>query len=134
MGLYACRVKRLETGKRIAAHFLGFIGSVGFIGLIASLLLLLFVVCLVVLCSCSLCWLCFLCWVGLLVVLFPFGRYDKRKGAPCWRVLSSWVVVCVIRLLIVRGLPAIPFQLLRGSVRNCSNVGGSRHNIGNQSR
>ena len=48
VGLYACRVKRLGSEKRNAAHFLGFIGSVGFIGLIASFLLLLFVVCLVV--------------------------------------------------------------------------------------
>ena len=54
----------------------------------------------------------------------------KRKGAPCWCVLSLFVC-CVMRLLIVRGLPAIPFQLLRGSVRNCSNVGGLRHKISN---
>ena len=58
----------------------------------------------------------------------------KRKGKLLGLVLSSWVVVYVMRLLIVRGLPAIPFPLLRGSVRKCSNVGGLRHNIGNQSR
>ena len=73
---------------------------------------------------------------------FIYFDFDAAIVAYCERggwckschiqMLFLWVIV--IRLLIVRGLPAIPFQLLRGSVRKCSNVGGSRHNIGIQSR
>ena len=54
VGLYACSVRRLEVRKRNAAYFLGFIGLLR---------------------SCSL-----LVVVVLLVVFFPFGRYDKKKG------------------------------------------------------
>ena len=35
----------------------------------------------------------FLCHCGVCVFFFPFGLYAKRKGAPCWCVLSCPVVV-----------------------------------------
>ena len=34
----------------------------------------------------------FLCHCGVCVFFFPFGLYAKRKGAPCWCVLSCPVV------------------------------------------
>ena len=75
VGLYACRVRRLRTEKRIAAHFLGFIGSVGFLGCFAlAVALLWLVLCLSLglLCSCCL-WVSLGLWVVLLVAFFPFG-------------------------------------------------------------
>ena len=51
-------------------------------------------------CSCVLGCLCFLLWVCCWVFFFPFGLYAKRKGAPCWCVLSSCVVGCFIWLLL----------------------------------
>ena len=77
MGLYACSVRRLRNEKRNAAYFCGFIG---FLGLLQLLRLLSWFVLWLLLRSYSLCWLCFLCWGVLLVALFPFGRYDKKKG------------------------------------------------------
>ena len=74
-------------------------------------------------------------WV---LLLFPFRTASdvKRKGAKVLLLASSLRVLCVVvmRLLIARGLPAIPFRLLRDSVRNCSIVGGSRQNISNLMR
>ena len=45
---------------------------------------------------------CFL--VGLCVFFFPYGLYAKRKGAPCWCVLSCPVVglICKITTRAVR--------------------------------
>ena len=86
VGLYACSVRRLEVRKRKTCKFIGFIGFLGFIGLLRSCGCFAWFV-LLLLRSCSL-----LGVVVLLVALFPFGRYGKRKGAPCWRVLSLWVV------------------------------------------
>ena len=82
VGLYACSVRRLEVRKRNAAHFLGFIGFLRSCGCPAWFVLLL-------LCSCSL-----LVVVVLLVALFPFGRYDKKKGSAVVGApsLCSWVV------------------------------------------
>ena len=88
MGLYACIVRRLGSEKRIAANFSALAFS-----WIASLLLLLFVLCLVV-----------IAWVASLLLFVGFAWVvgvsfslrmiaTKRKGAPCWCVLSSWVVV-----------------------------------------
>ena len=37
---------------------------------------------------------CLVCSCGLCVFFFPFGLYAKRKGAPCWCVLSC-PVMCV---------------------------------------
>ena len=74
--------------------------------------------------------LCCGCWLS-----FPFGRLQIQKERAQFRA-SSLVLLCVVvmRLLIARGLPAIPLQPLRESVRNCSNVGGSRQNKGNLMR
>ena len=71
------------------------------------------------------------------VFVFSFSLSDYEQKERARRVGASslgllWVVV--MRLIIVRGLPAIPFRLLRDSVRNCSNVGGSRQNRGNLMR
>ena len=71
VGLYACSVRRLRSEKRNAAHFLGLLRFGSCVCFMWFALLLLR--------SCSLCWLCFVV-VVLLVVLFPFGRYDKKKG------------------------------------------------------
>ena len=82
---------------------------------------------------CSGCLYLFSCVV--FVVSFSLSDYTQKERAR--RVGASSLVllwVVAMRLPIVRGLPAIPFRLLRGSVRKCSNVGGLRHNIGNQSR
>ena len=87
VGLYACSVRRLEVRKRNAAHFLG----------LFQLLQLLIVVCLVV-----------VAWVALLLLFVGFSWVvgcsfslrmvaTKRKGAPCWRVLSLFVG-CVLWL------------------------------------
>ena len=62
------------------------------------------------------------------VVSFSLTDYMQKKGRAVL-VRPLCVGYCVVmRLPIVRRLPAIPFRLLRGSVRNCSNVGGSRQN------
>ena len=74
VGLYACSVRRLEVRKRKTCKFIGFIGFLGFIGLLRSCGCFAWFV-LLLLRSCSL-----LGVVVLLVVLFPFGRYDKKKG------------------------------------------------------
>ena len=39
-------------------------------------------------------WCCLCCGCRL---SFPFGLYAKRRGAPCWCVLSCPVVVCRVR-------------------------------------
>ena len=39
-------------------------------------------------------------FVGCCCFLFPCGCMGKRKGAPCWCVLASWVVGCFIWLLL----------------------------------
>ena len=86
VGLYACRVKRLEVRKRKPACFIGFIGLLSLLSLLARFALVL-------------CWLvllfllCCLCGlrVVLLVFLFPFGRYDKKKGRT---VLARPFFVC----------------------------------------
>ena len=88
VGLYACIVRRLEVRKRKTCNFIGFIGFLGFIGLLRSCGCFAWFV-LLLLRSCSL-----LVVVVLWVVLFPFGRYDKKErarrvGAPS---LCSWVV------------------------------------------
>ena len=97
VGLYACSVRRLEVRKRKTCKFIGFIGFIGFLGFIGLLrscgCFAWFV--LLLLCSCSL-----LVVVVLLVVLFPFGRYDKKErahlvGAPS---LCLLVVSCSILL------------------------------------
>ena len=91
VGLYACRVKRLEVRKRKTCKFIGFIGFIGFLGFIGLLrscgCFAWFV--LLLLRSCSL-----LVVVVLLVALFPFGRYDKKKGQAVALVLSSFVFCC----------------------------------------
>ena len=97
VGLYACSVRRLEVRKRNAAYFLGFIG---FLGLLQLLQLLSRFVLWLLLCTCCLCWLCLVVCV-LVVVLFPFGRYDKRKGAPLL-VLPLLVRVLWFPLLLFR--------------------------------
>ena len=86
VGLYACNVRRLRTEKRNAAHFLGLLRSCYCFSWFVLWLLL---------CSCCLCWLCALLglWVVLVAVLFPFGRYDKKKGRTV-----------LVRPLFVRGL------------------------------
>ena len=52
-------------------------------------------------CSCFGCWLYCCCFASVLCLLwfgcglwfsFPPDGMTKRKGAPCWCVLSSWVV------------------------------------------
>lgn len=131
-GLYACSVRRLRTEKRNAAHFLGFIG---FIGLLRSCICLLWFV----LCCCLVCFAAVVCGfllgcgLGCWVFFFPSDGMTKERAH---RVGASPLcsLVVVIRLLIVRGLPAIPFQPLRGLVRSCSNVGGLRHNRGTPMR
>ena len=57
------------------------------------------------LCSCFLCLsscplLVLSLFVGCCCFLFPCGCMGKRKGAPCWCVLASWVVGCFILLLL----------------------------------
>ena len=92
VGLYACRVKRLRTEKRNAANFWGCFALA--VACIALLLLSLGLL-LVLLRSCCL-WVSLGLWVVLLVFLFPFGRYDKRKGGLFGSSsLCSWVVVCL---------------------------------------
>ena len=95
VGLYACNVRRLEVRKRKLCKFIGFIGFIGFLGFIGLLrscgCFAWFV--LLLLRSCSL-----LGVVVLLVVLFPFGRYDKKErahriGASSLRVL--WLALYV---------------------------------------
>ena len=125
VGLYACSVRRLRTEKRKPANLLNRFAPMFSALAVASCVvvaLLLFFVCFDWVVGCG--------SFSLRMIA------TKRKGAPLL-VLPLFVRglwACVMRLLIVRGLPAIPFQLLRGLVRNCSNVGGLRHNIGNQLR
>lgn len=99
VGLYACSVRRLKVRKRKPANFLALAFS-----LVASLLLLLIVVCLVV-----------IAWVASLLLFVCFGWVvgrgsfslrmiaTKRKGAPCWRVLSLFVG-CVLFYHIALGI------------------------------
>ena len=87
VGLYACRVKRLRTGKRNAAHFIGFLGLLRSCSCLLCFVLLL-------LCSCSL-------LVVLLVAFFPFGRYDKKKGQAAGACPLFVGCGLVIRLLYV---------------------------------
>ena len=70
----------------------------------------------------------------LCVFFFPCGLYAKERAQSVFAssLVLLWFVV--MRLPIVRGLPAIPFPLLRDLIRNCSIVGGSRQNIGNLMR
>ena len=101
VGLYACNVRRLEVRKRKTRKFIGFIGFLVFIGSLRSCGCFAWFV-LLSLRSCS------LLVVGvLLVVLFPFGRYDKKKGQAVALVLSSWVVAGSICL----ALPLLPLLL-----------------------
>ena len=74
--------------------------------------------------------------VSLWVLCFLFPLRTNRQKERAQFLASSLVLLCVVvmRLLIARGLPAIPFQPLRELVRNCSNVGGSRQNKGNLMR
>ena len=122
VGLYACSVRRLRSGKRKPANLLNCFAPMFSALAVASCVvvaLLLFFVC--------------FDWV---VGCGSFSlRTDatKRKGAPLL-VLPLFVRGFVMRLLIVRGLPAIPFQLLRGLVRNCSNTFAHSHNISTRRR
>ena len=124
--LYACRVKRLRTEKRKPIYFSA-LAALAAISIVVIALLLCFM------CFALVVFASLLFFVGLSWVVGSFSLWmiaTKRKGKLLGlSSLRSWFVV--IRLLIVRGLPAIPFRLLRGSVRNCSNVGGLRHNTGN---
>ena len=94
VGLYACRVKRLRSEKRIAAHFLGLLRSSSFLyccfaclGCFAP-----------VVCAGCVGW--FLCcwWFS-----FPSDGMTKRKGKPLGLVLSSFVG-CVLFYPIALGI------------------------------
>ena len=98
VGLYACIVRRLKVRKRNPANFLAL--AAAYCGLSC--------VCRLGCCGCCapvLCWLrlcgfgaLFGLWVVLLVVFFPFGRYDKKKGRTMLArplfVLGLWLVIC----------------------------------------
>ena len=99
VGLYACIVRRLEVRKRKTCKFIGFIGFIGLLrscGCFAWFVLLL-------LRSCSL-----LVVVVLLVVLFPFGRYDKKERAHLVGASSlCGLWACYIALGITKLLQAV---------------------------
>ena len=91
--LCACGVRRFRGLKRVSPLF--YLFCLSFV-----LFLVLLLLCLpffLPLCSCFLCLSsCPLLVLSLFVgrcFLFPFGIYAKRKGAPCWCVLSCPVVV-----------------------------------------
>ena len=91
VGLYACNVRRLRTEKRKTIYF----------SALAVACIALVVVCLViaslVLFALLLCFVWFAC-LGCVVGGFLSLRMlaTKRKGALCWCVLSSWVVVSLL--------------------------------------
>ena len=96
VGLYACNVRRLRTERRNAAHFLGLLrfSSCGCLLWFVLLLLRSFSLCAS---------LVLVVWVVLLVVFFPFGRYDKKKGQAVALVLSLFVG-CVLFYPIALGI------------------------------
>ena len=65
-------------------------------------------------------------FVGLWVCccfLFPYGLYAKRKGAPCWCVLSSCVVDCFIWLrLYIPRTRQVSARLYRNKVLETGNL------------
>ena len=95
VGLYACRVKRLEVRKRKTCKFIsfiGFIGFLGFIGLLRSCGCFAWFV-LLLLCSFSLC--ASLVLVVLLVALFSFGRLRQKERAQGVFLASSLCLLYV---------------------------------------
>ena len=102
--LYACKVRRFRGLKRVCLYFIRFSSSLTCFcpfacSFISSLLLS---------SGCPLsCFVCSCVLVGFCIFFFPCGLYTKRKGAPCWCVLSRPVVGCFIwlRLCTLRTRP-----------------------------
>ena len=120
VGLYACRVKRLEVRKRNPANFLA----------LAVAYCVLPCVCRVGCCfgcfacvGCGLWWLCCWCWL-----FFPSDDCDKKKGSAVIGVpsLCSLVVFCFILLRWVlrnycrRFLSSKSYRLPKQLKRNCN--------------
>ena len=120
--LCACGVRRLKGLWRVCLYFVLFCPlscplfcplSCPFALVFAFLFVLFapafisfpaFLACPLVLCL-STCLPClFLCHCGVCVFLFPFGLYAKRKGAPCWCVLSCPVVCLLYSCVVVEEL------------------------------
>ena len=106
--LCACGVRRIKDLLRVCLRFSLFLCVcpafvlLSFVGLVAF--------------RCPLsCFVCSCVLVGFCVFFFPYGLYAKRKGAPCWCVLSCPVVGCFIWLLLY-----IP-RTRQGSIRQCRN-------------
>ena len=110
--LCACGVRRLKGLWRVCLYFVLFCPlscplfcplSCPFALVFAFLFVLFapafisfpaFLACPLVLCLSSCLPCLFLCHCGVCVFFFPFGLCAKRKGAPCWCVLSCPVVGC----------------------------------------
>ena len=87
--LCACGVRRLYDLWRVCLYFVLFCPlSCPLSCPFASA----FIACPIVLCLSSCLPCLFLCHCGVCVFFFPFGLCAKRKGAPCWCVLSCPVV------------------------------------------
>ena len=61
-------------------------------------------------------------FVGRCCFFFPFGIYAKRKGAPCWCVLSCPVVVA---LVVIPSLQFFRLLLCTPSLQHCKPVQSS---------
>ena len=81
-----------------------------------------FLACPLVLCLSSCLPCLFLCPCGVCVFFFPFGLYAKRKGAPCWCVLSCPVVVA---LVVIPSLQFFRLLLCTPSLQHCKPVQSS---------
>ena len=89
VGLYACIVRRLRTEERNAPIFLALLARLAFLGCFALAVAFRGLSCVVAWVASLLLFVGFSWVVGVSFSLRMIAT--KRKGAPCWRVLSSFV-------------------------------------------